>query len=634
MDSGTIDIRLRPIKLAFLVEPNDRKAIFEAIQISSFLWGGIYNPIIPVFSRTPAVWKKGDLISHYTGKEILEGYLETFNPDYVVPLGRCTKKKLDLRNREVISASDVLSEVEKDGTPKYGVGLFEILSNFYDKELKYKRRKPIDFYLLQFSKQSRLFFASVFGSLPAKIEKTVNKHWAKHLEAKNQKADFSNLADLLKPGKLFIRRMLYHEINSTLHDRSRDGDCLFFMDADSPHDIIDYWNLRALGWIVVPIAQQAISFESTKQLAKSFIEDNSGPDRKFEDWYVHATVIKSRSIDEQAAIGFFKGLDIAKDEKAKGPRWMLHRLYPRIWDEWARDKDGAACAELEVSSNKVDFNGCQENISVRTLDPSFVARFGGHGTPRYANVIGIRTYCNNDIYSEVIPDAGDEVTRVLSGVGLREWRFSRRESVYLAKHKNWGIHVPIPKAEDVFKAWLKDNGLDSQLSSSGLIAKQMIKRLGGTWGLETLANEELITLLRDMEDGKEIEKEAFWGRISKITNTKLVKIESAKLLKRYVDIGMFRLGATIQCPICAHRSWYSVDNLNYKLQCPNCLDTFDLPSHSPDDIKWSYRTFGPFSLSGAAEGAYSVLLVLRLFSRILDAATTPMMSFLTSINET
>jgi len=220
----------------------------------------------------------------------------------------------------------------------------------------------------------------------------------------------------------------------------------------------------------------------------------------------------------------------------------------------------------------------------------------------------------------------------LSGVGLREWRFTRRESVFLSQHANWRIHIPIPKAEDTFKAWLKDNKFDAELSPSGRIAKQMIKRLGGTWGLETIANEELVSLLRDMENGKEIEKDPFWGRISKVANTRVFKNEPAKLLKHYVDIGMFRLGATIQCPICSHRSWYDIDNLNYKLQCTNCLDNFDLPSYSPDEIKWSYRTFGPFSLGGAAEGAYSTLLVLRLFSKVLDVATTPMMSFITKID--
>lgn len=628
MNSGTIDIRLRPIKLAFLVEPTDKKAILDAIRISSFLWGGIYNPIIPVFSRAPKIWKKGGLASHHKGKDILAGYLEAFNPDYVVPIGRCANKKFDVGNREIISLSEILSDIDEDGTPQYGVGLFEILSDFYSKELKYKRKKPVEFYLLQLPKKSRLFFASVFGLLPDKINKIIDEDWAEYLEARKDKVDFSNFGDFLRPGKLFIRRLLKHGIESGSRG---GGSCIFVMDADNTHDVIDYWNLRALGWTVLPIAKQAISFDATKKLAVSFIEEHSGMS-KWNNFYIRATIMRARSVDEKDVLDFVKSLTIAKDEKADGSRWVFQHWYPRLWDEWARDKDGAVCAEIEASSKGVDFNDRNESVSARTVDPSFITRFGGHGTPRFANIIDIRTYRNDDIYAEVIPDSGKELTRVLSGIGMTEWRFSRRESVFLSKHTDWPIHIPIPKAEDAFNAWLKDNGFEAKLSPSGRIAKQMIKRLGGTWGLGAIANEELIKLLRNMEDGKEIDKDSFWGKISKVANTKFIKGEPAKLLKHYVDIGMFRLGAAIQCPICSHRSWYAVDNLGYKLQCTNCLDNFDLPSYSPDEIKWSYRTFGPFSLNGAAEGAYSTLLVLRFFSKVLDVSTTPMMSFTTKID--
>ena len=74
-------------------------------------------------------------------------------------------------------------------------------------------------------------------------------------------------------------------------------------------------------------------------------------------------------------------------------------------------------------------------------------------------------------------------------------------------------------------------------------------------------------------------------------------------------------------------SWYSLENLGYRLQCMKCLERFDVPSHSPDDLKWSYRSFGPFSLPAYAQGAYSVLLTFYFFSRKLEGATTPIMSF-------
>ena len=47
----------------------------------------------------------------------------------------------------------------------------------------------------------------------------------------------------------------------------------------------------------------------------------------------------------------------------------------------------------------------------------------------------------------------------------------------------------------------------------------------------------------------------------------------------------------------------------------------------PMSSTWSYRSTGPFSLPQRAYGAYSVLLTLRFFGRVLNGATTPLLSF-------
>ena len=59
MTRGTVKVRLRPIKLAFLVNPEDKESLLKAIEINTFLWGGLYNPIIPTYRRIPAKWKEG-----------------------------------------------------------------------------------------------------------------------------------------------------------------------------------------------------------------------------------------------------------------------------------------------------------------------------------------------------------------------------------------------------------------------------------------------------------------------------------------------------------------------------------------------------------------------------------------------
>ena len=43
MTRGTVKVKLRPIKLAFLVNPKDKASLLKAIEINTFLWGGMYN---------------------------------------------------------------------------------------------------------------------------------------------------------------------------------------------------------------------------------------------------------------------------------------------------------------------------------------------------------------------------------------------------------------------------------------------------------------------------------------------------------------------------------------------------------------------------------------------------------------
>ncbi len=122
MPVGTIDIKLRPIKIAFLVSPLDRASLLKAIQINSCLWGGVFNPIIPVYKRTPKIW--GDGISRNTSaKDIIDGYISGFDPDYVVPVGDVNIDNLKIPKERIISSDEIVSGIEDDGTrlSKYSI---------------------------------------------------------------------------------------------------------------------------------------------------------------------------------------------------------------------------------------------------------------------------------------------------------------------------------------------------------------------------------------------------------------------------------------------------------------------------------------------------------------------------------
>jgi hypothetical protein len=626
MASVTIDIKLRPIKLAFLVDPKDKTALREAIEINTFLWGGSFNPIIPFFKRIPRSWQDR-LNKDLNSRQILAGYLDAYDPDYIVPIGKAADFTYHKGNKKIVAASEILTGVEKEGTPKYGIGLFEIVRYFANKELKFLRREPLDMCLPNLGENFDVFMASVFGLLRQDIDKMFFDNFADVLEKSKMPSSISNYAELLTPRKPFLRR--FSSLYLQPYRRGWwGGQCAFFLDANSTSDIIDYWNLRAVGWNVLPVPKQVSGLDSTKKSVCDFIERNYHPIYSNPKIYRNTILLKSRSTSEDELKEFAKSLKISPSDKGSKTKFLLQHSYPRIWDEWARDKDHAECCELESRTIRHDLHDYQGTISFRTLDPEFINRFGGFGEARFANEMKLRTYETTEILAEVIPEGDENLIRTVGGSDFKEWRFSKKGIVYLSPFSSGYVRISLPKAENVFAEWLKSQKWEIKLSPSGHIAKQMIKQLGGPWGISVLANEGIIQLLKIMTGDKTIKKDSFWAEISKIANQEKFIKDPNGLLQTLINTKMFRLGVELQCPVCRQHSWYTIKDLDYELQCLKCLERFQIPSHSPKEIEWSYRTFGPFSLPKQAYGVYSVLLTLRFFSRQLQAATTPILSFI------
>lgn len=623
MALGNVTITLRPLRLAFLVDPNDKHGILEAIQLNTFLWGGMFNPIVPVYRRTPKAWK--DPFERQSAKEVSEGLIQAFDPDYVVLVGKYTNLTVDAGHRKVIAASDVLGQIELDGAPAYGIGLFEILNYFIHKELRFVRRSPLDVRVPSFTGPHSLFMASVFGSIPPAGKQIFEQQFVPALEGKETKCAITNYFELLRQEILFPRRLGSMFIEPVASRLLREG-CVFLMDSSSPLDIVDYWNLRATGQQVIPVAIQAAQSDGIRQVVEGFINDNYRPLRYNPTMYTMTTLMKSRSISEKQLQDFGASLNIERPPAPGWGKFVLQNWYPRIWDEWARSRQDVKPATLVARTREIDFSDTKR-VSFRTLDPKFAFRYVGSARARFANEVDLRTYGDKGVSAEVIPEGDRSLIRAIGGYSLEEWRFSRNGPVYLSRHLDSSVHLNLPEAEQVFIQWLHSQGWNAKLSAPGLLAKQLLKQLKGIWGAYLLANEDIITLLDDLQGEKTIGIDALWARLSRIANTFKYGATAAGLLKQLVDAGMLRMGIEVQCPICTQRTWYSVTEAHYQLQCRKCNDEFELPSYSPKEIEWSYRTVGPFSLPGRAYGVYAVLLTYRFFAQLLDDPTTALLSF-------
>jgi hypothetical protein len=99
------------------------------------------------------------------------------------------------------------------------------------------------------------------------------------------------------------------------------------------------------------------------------------------------------------------------------------------------------------------------------------------------------------------------------------------------------------------------------------------------------------------------------------------------LYKFLLSKNVFKVGLKIQCPRCQRHSWFPLDSIKENLSCPKCLDQYALIG-TIDQSEWSYKTIGPFSIRGYADGAYCVLLSIEFFDHDMHSLRiTPVYSF-------
>jgi hypothetical protein len=174
--------------------------------------------------------------------------------------------------------------------------------------------------------------------------------------------------------------------------------------------------------------------------------------------------------------------------------------------------------------------------------------------------------------------------------------------------------------------WFRERGWKVSLSGPGRIAKQLLKQLGGQYGISRIAHKGVIELLGELEKEAGLPHQAVIQKLKGVIQTGGLFFEADRFLESLLSANALRLGTKIQCNVCTRYNWYELNALNYELRCRFCLSDFSPPLESPKNIKWTYRAHGPFAAS-IAQGAFTVLLTLKQMGVDLHQAITPLFSY-------
>jgi hypothetical protein len=570
-----------------------------------------------------------------SAQQLILGLLESFQPDLLVETKPGLAGRVRLEKDRIISLTQ-LNEVDDRGRRVYGIDMRAVCAALYNEQFRFVQRHPPGVVEPRPSAtRYELLFAAVFGEFPTEGSLAdCRQHFRGALDAKEERIEPEAFHELLGRGDAYPLLVGAYELTTRRRGFSPDP-VLFYMDEREPYDIIEYWNLRAIGWRIRPLPRSLTS--KLTDYCEKFIVEAHRPYPPPSNAFEHASFLCSRScaFDEmQAYVSTLKRP--SSDHVSIDPR------FPRLWQEWGRRADHAEAQIVEYSTEPTDAYPIGESLSITTVVPEFVQDYGAL-TPEHA--------CTNVL--ESLPGGAAVIPWQMIDVSFLGGRLSH-ENIWVARE---GIcttsgayrstcYLRLPSSLNIFASWAQKNGLEVELSPAGKVAEQVITALGGLIGVGVIGNGELIKAFDRMangtlevelatEDQSDTEKRRLrkgsiplWQiqpllRRANNDNAYVSENHLSALLKSNVLI----LGMEVVCSECDQTTWFALDQLATRLKCSRCLRDFDFPLTKPNQNTWSYRVQGPFAIEDYAHGAYCVAMALHFLVDEISRECTWIPSF-------
>jgi hypothetical protein len=635
-------LRLRPTRIGFLADPNDREAIQKIFQLGSCLWGGLFNPIIPVCDTIPEAWTD-PLFAPPSPGELARGYVDFLEPDVFVEAKPGLAARVGVPPNEFGGEPRTLPLESFFSTTAhypfavpFGLDCFGVYQALYDREFKFVSRHERRIAYFEPVPEQSPFIEAAFGAFPSDGPMSrLARDYADAFDPVPLAANAENWIRAIRDGFRFPLSFTMEGLKRDFHSWSEPT--LVIVDPTSPLDLIDLWNMRQFHTQALPISVGWL--RDASEFLREFIKASS--------------LGNSSGGATQTAIQFGRSLVSSDREKAlvrgkallskagladfgEAP-WVMKLGYEPIWIADQEDfghrpqRTGieAATTNLELT---ISGEGLNQFCQFTALSPEFVTAFAEFGEARWANVLRLRSYRASDTLALALPSSFTSLSGRLRIGGPSV--ISRDGLVLLQNSKHHSEWLNLMTGEQVMVDWLQHIGLFAKRSEPGRIGEQILSSLGGFWGTVLIADADTLKLLDDMAKSVKTYSsgtvEEFPDRSAGVKQWQdLLSRRSsgprghrrAAALDRFIDANILRLGLELTCTNCGKRNWVGIGDMREQIICERCLKAFAFPQGSLDfrHTPWRYRVIGPYSVPDFAGGAYSTVLALAVFARRLGS---------------
>lgn len=631
----SIEINLRPVRIGFLVDPDDRATISDIVRLATCLWGGTMCPLIPVMQTVPEPWVGQDFPtspidpkSPRTPEDITRGHLGVFEPDVLVETATGQLDQLSsmggvsISNKRRWTISDLVRNDSWRGSYfDVGVGMDAIYEHLHRTEYQFRRREEPSVMLFEAGDgPSSSFFEVAYGMFPE------SDRLRRFAESYRVSLDAETVVPGMDAWKRIETSSARYPFSFSTCDVRIEANyglpSLFVFDPCTGTDIIEFWNFRLFRRHVKPFNIRWIS--DATGFFWDIIQRNNKPLPGDPDTRLSTDLHFARSTDIRRVTRI---LDLTRADKPEGAmviggHWTLpdSRVEPaRV----GRDRPAMLSVkreEVRVVPTTEPGPEVRYHALVPTLAPEFSTESYMRG-PAWVNVAQVRSHADNTPFAELIPSSAvDEHTPAIPT--RRQVQYQTWEgSVTFHDRPHRSASLRLPTMRQAVTGWLTRRGFQPRPSDAGHVANDLIESVGGLGRTRLFADRDTIKFLNNMarsRRGRGTGEDEFPERTASIGQ---VRAFLAKLKKRrphddndldsFVTAGALRLGVAVKCAYCTKENWYALDDVGSTNRCERCLKSFDFPQGTiPQQDNWKYRVVGPFATPNFAQGAYSVALTL------------------------
>ena len=205
------------------------------------LVGGIFNPIIPFFESVPS-WGAREDFQFENPRQIIDGYLDFFEPDFVVEAEEGLAAGFGFDPRRVLQLTDIPERLRGRGWDKYGLSVYDLYLELYREEFRFESRHRHNIVYVE-ARESTFddFVAANFGSFPPQKQlEYFSRDYKDIFDPKHTILDAAGLLKLYKSE--YISALGIGCAKFRVNYNGPPSSTLFILDPQKSKDLIDFWN--------------------------------------------------------------------------------------------------------------------------------------------------------------------------------------------------------------------------------------------------------------------------------------------------------------------------------------------------------------------------------------------------------